>query len=233
MSDSTNSTSLKNAASFSHHPRQPLQKEDAKTRKFPEGKVYVIVVIGFFVCENLTNVWLPALGLRTLAHQYENAADFIAPYLLLPICLILIISLFKRSLISGFIAIAGTLMLDWYFFIRYDLLLSRLSLVVFGIAVLWSYIVYRQRTQSETPQTSQATASHEKIGRWQKRAIYTVFYIVSFFATVYVAPLLRQLPAPYGRDVSYATAALPTLVVLVVFLFFVFLARPQPLTEQK
>lgn len=77
MLASSNSTPLENAGSFSFRPTSPLQTEDAKTRKFPEGKVYAIVVISFFVCENLTNTWLPALGLRTLAHQYENVADFI------------------------------------------------------------------------------------------------------------------------------------------------------------
>ncbi len=228
MYDSTNSAPLKNAASLSNQPGQPMQTEAAKTRKFPEGKVYIIVVIGFFVCENLTNSWLPALGLRTLAHQYENAADFIAPYLLLPICLILIINLFKRSLIAGCIAIAGSIMLDWYFFIRYDQLLSRLSLVVLGIAIFGSYIVYRNRTQSQAPQT----ASNEKMGRWLKRAIYAGAYIVGFFIAVYVAPLLRQLSIPYARDVSYATAALPTLVVLVVYLLFHLQARARPLPKQ-
>lgn len=229
MPDSTHSTSLKNAASFSKQPHQPLQTEGANTRKFTEGKIYAFVVIGFFVCENLTNTWLPALGLRTLAHQYENAADFIAPYLLLPICLMLVIRLFKTSLLSGFVAIAGSLMLDWFFFIRYNLLLSRLSLVVFGIAVLWSYIVYRTRAKSEAPQA----APREKMGRWLKRAIYAGVYVGSFFAAVYIAPLLRQITGPYGRDVSLATAALPTLVVLVVYLLFLLLARPRLLAEQK
>lgn len=217
MSDSTSSTPLKNADSKTKQPHQRLQTEGAKARKFPEGKVYAFVVIGFFVCENLTNTWLPALGLRTLAHQYENAADFIAPYLLLPICLFLVISLFKRSLIAGCIAIAGSLMLDWFFFIRYNLLLSRLSLVVFGIAVLWSYIVYRARTKSEM---SQVAPSREKMGRWLKRAIYTGIYIVSFLVTVYATPLLNQLTIPYRRDVLLATSILPTLVVLVVYLLF-------------
>lgn len=230
MPDSTNSIPVKDAASLSNQPRQPLQTEGAKTRKFPEGKVYAFVVIGFFVCENLTNTWLPALGLRTLAHQYENVANFIAPYLLLPICLALVISLFKRSLIAGCIAIAGSLMLDWFFFIRYNLLLSRLSLVVFGIAVLWSYIVYRARTKSAAPQ---AAPSREKMGRWQKRAIYTGIYIVSFLVAVSAAPLLGQLTGSYGKDVSLATSTLPTLVVLVVYLLFHLLARPRLLPEQK
>ncbi|GAC1626002.1 MAG: hypothetical protein NVS4B7_16050 [Ktedonobacteraceae bacterium] len=230
MSDSTNSIPLKNNVSVSNQPQQPLQTNGPYTGKFPEGKTYAFVVVGFFVCENLTNIWLPALGLRTLAHQYENIADFIAPYLLLPICLFLVLSLFKRSLIAGCIAIVGSLMLDWFFFIRYDQLLSRLSLVVYGIAVLLSYIAYRSRRKSEAPQ---ATPAREHIGRWQKRAVYTSIYIVSFLVAVYTTPLLRQLTGQYGRDVSFATSALPTLVVLVVYLLFPLLARPRLLTEQK
>ena len=191
MSESTNSTPLKNVATKTQQPRQqPLQTADAHTRKFPEGKVYAFVVIGFFVCENLTNVWLPALGLRTLAHQYENVADFIAPYLLMPICLILVINLFKRSLIAGVIGIAGSLMLDWYFFIRYDLLLSRLSLVVFGIAVLWSY--YRLQKQGQDQKRLRLLLPVRKGERWLRRAIYTGIYIISFLVAVYVAPLLRK-----------------------------------------
>lgn len=187
-----------------------LPEESAQKGKFLEGNIYFFTVIGFFTCENLTNTWLPALGLRTLAHQYENAADFIAPYLLLPVCLVLILALFKRNIFAGLIATAGSLLLDWYFFIRYSLVLSRLSLVVIGVGVLLGYIVYRAVQKRVT-----ASSVVTKAQRWRTRAIYTGVYVVSFFIAVYLAPMLRQLG---GRDIGFATATLPSLVVLVVYL---------------
>ncbi len=215
MPDTPNSSQLNSLAPFSDQPHQSLPREEVKTRNFPEGKVYVFVVIGFFVCENLTNTWLPALGLRTLAHQYENFANFIAPYLLLPVCLILAIRVLRRSLLPGFVAIAGSLMLDWFFFIRYDLLLSRLALAIIGGAVLWSYLLYRSKKEA-----LQAPPPVAKAKRWQIRGVYTSFYVVSFLLAAYAAPLLRHLAGPYGGDLSLATATFPTLVVLVLYLLF-------------
>ncbi|GAC1379144.1 MAG: hypothetical protein NVSMB33_04130 [Ktedonobacteraceae bacterium] len=178
------------------------------------------MVIGFFICENLTKTWLPALGLRILAHQYENFADFIAPYLLLPICLILIIGLSKRNFLPGLVAIAGSLMLDWFFFIRYDLLLSRLALAVIGGAVLWSYVIYRSKQEAFL-----APPPLTKSRRWLMRGIYTGIYVVSFILAAYTAPLLKQIAGAYGSDLSLATATGPTLVVLVVYLLLLWKQR--------
>jgi hypothetical protein len=201
------------ASSASRH--LPLHSETSPSRRFPEGKIYLGVIIGFFTCENLTNTWLPALGLTTLAHQYEGIADLIAPYLLLPVCVVVSILTLRRSLASGLLTIVGSMILDYYFFIRYNVWLSRSGLLIIGLGVLWSYFLYRSGKPLFLPPS--ASSSTDRLRRW---SLLAVTYTLSVLFVVSLGPLSRyvHLAGSFGRDLGAATATLPTLLVLLVYL---------------
>ncbi len=195
------------------------QPKKRRPTAFTEGKIYLATVVGFVACQFLTSTWLPALGLLTLDHLYGSIADFLAPYLLLPLCLVLTVIVVKRNLFAGLLAGLGSLMIDLFFFIHYNMLLAWCGLIIIGIGVLLNYVVYKRG--QEKPDIVAAVSQSE---RRHMKIIYTGIYIVCFVLSAYVLyPLLSHahLVIPYfGGDVPNATATIPTLIVLVVYLLY-------------
>jgi len=60
-------------------PRRPERQGRLGLSGFPEGKTFLWLALGFVVCRYLTDTWLPALGLQTLAQRYTNFTDTVAP----------------------------------------------------------------------------------------------------------------------------------------------------------
>lgn len=193
----------------------------SSTRSFAEGKTFLITAIAFIACRYLTTTWLPALGLRTLAHQYENFIDFVAPYILLPICLVVIVQVTRRNILPGLLAIIGTVIIDYYFFIRFMELPSWLGLLILAGAVLWSGLLFLQRKKEQFPPPLLTRSE-----RLQRNILLAIVYVVSFFIAMLLAPVVRGSNLPDARDLAAAVATLPTLLALLAYLLYNRL-RPQ------
>src|SRR5579859_7183960 len=196
-------------------PLSTMPPQATSTCSFSEGKTFLVTAIAFVACRYLTTSWLPALGLRTLAHQYENFIDFFAPYILLPICLIVIIQVSRRTIWAGLLATVGSVIIDYYFFIRFVEPLSWLGLLILALAVLWSGVLYIQRKKEQFP-----PPLFTRSERLQRTILLIVVYVVGFFIAIYLAPVVRGSGLTDSRDLAGAVATLPSLLVLFAYLVY-------------
>jgi len=115
-------------------------------RAFPEGMTFFWLAVGFILCRYLTDTILPDLGLKQLAHDYEELANTVAPYLELPVCAVLCVQVLRHGLPAGLLAIVACVGLDYFFFVHFNEPLSWGSLALIGVAVAFSYARFRVTT---------------------------------------------------------------------------------------
>lgn len=190
---------------------------DIHRSTFRPGKTFIYLAVAFVVCRFLTDVWLPALGLRQLADDYRSAVDIAAPYLILPICAIVSVQLRGIQWGPAILAVLASLVLDLFFFVKFIDAPAWTSLVAIGIAVAWGYLLWR-RNQVQRPTLSRSVPS--RLDRITIPAL-GVAYLGLTGLTLAVNQLfghLRVFPNDVAPErLSSYDPILPTLVVLGIW----------------
>jgi hypothetical protein len=114
-----------------------------KHRPHGEAKIYAGLLAGFALCLWLFTIWLPSLGMASLARQIDEYANKAAPCLLSPLVALLIARLRRRGPLPFSLALIGGVAFLFWFFVIFELPLAITGLALLGIAVALGYKVSR------------------------------------------------------------------------------------------
>jgi len=175
---------------------------------FPEGKTLAWFIGGFLLCRFLTDNLLPAVGLKEFAHSVTPPLDAVAPYLLLPVCLMLGIQVWRHSAPAAVIVALGTLALHYFFFVRFSNPPSWLAVAVIVLGVGVSYVAYRGAGDKRSPSDARQT----------RRLLIccAAVYAVCAAATAVAQVVLEHTGA--GDAVWKALPLLPSLIALAAWI---------------
>lgn len=179
---------------------------------FPEGLTFVWLALGFILCRYLTDTILPDLGLRQLAHDYEELTNNVAPYLELPLCTALCVQVLRRSVPLGLLTTLGCVGLDYFFFVRFNEPLSWGSLALIGVAVAGSYASYRLGVGAARPR--HGAAAHRRV-----LLICAVAYAIGLALALVAKRVLEDaaLGGRLGEDLPRIAPVLPSLLALAAY----------------
>ncbi|MGI8550939.1 MAG: hypothetical protein ACR2PL_09160 [Dehalococcoidia bacterium] len=191
-----------------------VSQSQENRRSFPEGKTFLWLVGGFILCRFLTDNFLPAIGLRHFAQQAAALVDYFAPYLLLPVCLVLVIQTWCRNILAGLLVATGSLILDFYFFIHFNDPPSWGSLVLIALGAAVSYAAYAVGRPGFREAPPSSDAARQRV--WRTCAIV---YLMSAVATGLAELLLKHNGARW--DVPIALPIIPTIFTLAAYLILI------------
>ncbi len=191
--------------------RRPADADAHAGRGFPEGKTYGWFVVGFLVCHYLFTSWLRAIGLDRFADEWEPEFNAAAPYLLLPLSVVLVVQTLRRSLGPAFVVAAGSLTLHYFFYIHFVEWLSWAAVALIGLGVAWSSILASRSADAAAPPANE-----------RRRLLITaaVAYIIGTAVALGLKVLLEraELGGRLGDELPVAVAILPALLALAVYL---------------
>jgi len=175
----------------------------------PELKVYLYFAIGFAFCNYLTHTWLPAVGLMSFSDAYGSYFDNLAPYLILPTCLLLTIQNLKRGLIFGIMAIAASLVIDYYFFIQYFEPFAWGGLLLLGIATVLASVWGNKELDTRAAYI------------FKPFKVYLVAFIIGLIVEYFTKQYLLSVGINmlFGTELKWSNGNIPVIFLIITYLF--------------
>jgi len=145
----------------------------------------------------------------SFSDAYGSYFDNLAPYLILPTCLLLTIQNLKRGLIFGIMAIAASLVIDYYFFIQYFEPFAWGGLLLLGIATVLASVWGNKELDTRAAYI------------FKPFKVYLVAFIIGLIVEYFTKQYLLSVGINmlFGTELKWSNGNIPVIFLIITYLF--------------